>query len=70
MPYLDRRFASGADRGEPVLKAITDCPFCRSTTITTTSKTVTQTTYWRCLACGEVWNPSRVVVGRPAGRRW
>jgi uncharacterized Zn finger protein len=45
---------------EPV--TITDCPFCRSTSVATTHKTLTASTYWRCLTCGEVWNPSRPVV--------
>lgn len=35
------------------------CPVCRSTDLKTTSKTVDEDTYWRCRACGEVWNVGR-----------
>jgi hypothetical protein len=35
------------------------CPVCRSRELTTTSKTISLSTYWRCLACGEVWNDAR-----------
>jgi transposase-like protein len=37
----------------------TACPSCRSTDLKTTSKTVDEATYWRCAACGEVWNAGR-----------
>jgi len=37
----------------------TACPACRSTDLKTTSKTVDEATYWRCAACGEVWNAGR-----------
>jgi len=36
------------------------CPFCKSTDIATTSKSVDVSTYWRCTACGQVWNASRL----------
>jgi transposase-like protein len=35
------------------------CPACGSQTVTTASKTVTPESYWRCHACGEVWNDAR-----------
>jgi transposase-like protein len=35
------------------------CPSCRGSDITTTSKNVNTETYWRCVACGEVWNVGR-----------
>jgi transposase-like protein len=35
------------------------CPVCRSRDITTTSKVVNADSYWRCCACGEVWNDGR-----------
>ena len=40
------------------------CPACRSSAVKTTSKTVTRETYWRCEACGEVWNVARRKVSR------
>jgi transposase-like protein len=46
------------------------CPACRSTDLTSTSKTVTVTSYWRCLRCGEVWNEERRGGTRYVPRRW
>jgi transposase-like protein len=43
----------------------TACPFCRSAKVTTTSKTHDASAYWRCEACGQVWNVGR---NRPANR--
>jgi hypothetical protein len=49
----------------------TACPFCRSTTISTPTDKTTASTYWRCDACGEMWNVSRQMASdRPSGRRW
>ena len=39
------------------------CPACRSTDVTTTSKVATTDAYWRCGACGEVWNVARHRAG-------
>ena len=51
--------------------AITTCPFCASSRVTTTNKTLTASTYWRCQACGEIWNPRRPTVAAPfRGPRW
>jgi predicted RNA-binding Zn-ribbon protein involved in translation (DUF1610 family) len=35
------------------------CPSCRSNDILTTGKAAAADNYWRCLACGEVWNAGR-----------
>jgi transposase-like protein len=40
------------------------CPFCNSGKVTTTSKAVTASTYWRCTACGQVWNAGRLQGAR------
>ena len=45
-----------AARGKPA------CPVCRSHEVSTASRTVTEATYWRCHACGEIWNPSRLLT--------
>jgi hypothetical protein len=37
--------------------------------MTTTSKVIDTTTYWRCLTCGEVWNVDRRHVGSRFGFR-
>jgi ribosomal protein L37AE/L43A len=46
------------------------CPFCQSLVVSTTSKSITETTYWRCGTCGQIWNPSRLVAQRPRVNRW
>ena len=38
----------------------TRCPSCRSSDLVTTSKVVSADAYWRCCACGEVWNATRL----------
>lgn len=44
------------------------CPFCRSADVKTTSKEVNVSTYWRCTACGQIWNTGRLQrTGRAAG---
>jgi hypothetical protein len=48
---------------EPVI-APSACPACRGSDIKTTSKVVTAETYWRCVACGEVWNVRRRQASR------
>jgi ribosomal protein L37AE/L43A len=48
---------------------VTECPFCQSGNVSTTSKAVTAATYWRCHACGQIWNGTRLDVARPYGRR-
>ena len=47
----------------------TACPVCRATDLKTTSKTVDAATYWRCNACGEVWNAGRRRDSAPWGAR-
>jgi transposase-like protein len=39
--------------------APSQCPVCSSPDVKTASKTVTAESYWRCVACGEVWNAGR-----------
>jgi transposase-like protein len=49
-----------ADRQAAPVAATPMCPVCRSEKVSTTSKTVNETTYWRCHGCGEIWNQSRL----------
>ncbi|MFN2444581.1 MAG: hypothetical protein ABR606_03190 [Vicinamibacterales bacterium] len=51
------------------LPAVTICPFCASDRVTTTGKTLSASTYWRCHACAEIWNPDRMVDARPFRNR-
>jgi transposase-like protein len=41
------------------------CPFCQSSKVVTASEKLDASTYWRCEACGQVWNVGRL---RAAGR--
>ena len=40
------------------------CPFCTSVDVSTTSKAVNVSTYWRCIACGQIWNADRLRYGQ------
>jgi len=44
---------------KPRVTAPTSCPFCWSLNLKTTSKILDESTYWRCMTCGEIWNPGR-----------
>lgn len=44
------------------------CPSCRSVDLVTTSKVITSAAYWRCCACGEVWNAGRLTSASAQGR--
>jgi transposase-like protein len=44
---------------KPRVEVPTSCPFCQSANLKTTSKTIDESTYWRCLGCGEIWNHAR-----------
>lgn len=57
----DRR--DGVGSVEPVVSPSV-CPMCRSSEIKTTSKAATEASYWRCIACGEVWNVGRRKANR------
>ncbi|MGH9311510.1 MAG: hypothetical protein ACRD1U_19175 [Vicinamibacterales bacterium] len=46
----------------------THCPSCRSSNVQTTSKVINADSYWRCCACGEVWNVSRLRAGMRANQ--
>ena len=45
------------------------CPFCQRGPVTTTSKQQNEATYWRCHACGQIWNPGRMAAVQKQ-RRW
>lgn len=52
LPFKNREVESAA---KPL------CPVCRSNQVSTTSKSITAATYWRCHGCGEIWNQSRLL---------
>ena len=43
-----------------VTRTPTACPFCHSPKITTAIEKVDSSAYWRCEACGEMWNLARL----------
>jgi transposase-like protein len=45
------------------------CPFCRSLQVSTVSKAISESTYWRCHICGQLWNPTRLITTSQP-RRW
>ncbi|HJR59950.1 MAG TPA: MJ0042-type zinc finger domain-containing protein [Vicinamibacterales bacterium] len=56
------RYPYKSDAGDTAdgTRAPSQCPACRSSDVTTTSKVVTADSYWRCKRCGEVWNAARL----------
>jgi predicted Zn finger-like uncharacterized protein len=48
----------------------TICPACQSSLILTTAKVPDANSYWRCKACGEIWNQGRYQAAPPAPRPW
>jgi formate dehydrogenase maturation protein FdhE len=64
------RFTALAEKAEPIAEAVTECPFCRSRQVTQSGKAATTATYWRCIDCGELWNPVRDAAGRQRRGRW
>jgi transposase-like protein len=50
---------AAADHAAPPAR----CPACRSQDVSTTSKVASVDAYWRCGACGEVWNIARHRAG-------
>ena len=60
---------SNASVSSPPRPAPGSCPSCRSSSIVTTAKVPDEGTYWRCTACGDVWNEARRQTAR-YGARW
>lgn len=59
---------TNAHRSAANLRAPSEtCPACRSSSTTTTADVPDVNSYWRCTACGEVWNVSRA---RYPTRQW
>ena len=51
---------SPVEPARPRVMAPASCPYCQSSDVKTTSKTIDESTYWRCRACGQIWNPGRL----------
>jgi transposase-like protein len=49
------------------LESPPECPKCKSTDTSSAAKQPTSNSYWRCLDCGAVWNPSLLMN---SGRHW
>ena len=58
MPF-SRHSTESNDR--EVVAAPPVCPQCQSRDTSSAAKRPTAASYWRCLRCGEVWNPSLLV---------
>jgi transposase-like protein len=71
MDYRDRTtLPPSTAAADPAVTTNTTCPFCKSTRVVTTSKTISAATYWRCLSCGDIWNPGRAASRWPPRRNW
>ena len=46
------------------------CPACESSLIVTKAKQPDDEAYWRCTACGEIWNEARSETDRRGAQRW
>ena len=57
--YQSRRAFDASSISSPATNIPTACPTCRSSSITTTAKSPSSDSYWRCARCGEIWNESR-----------
>ena len=55
---VNRQSAGGDDGGAGPIPAV--CPFCASSKIKTASEKVDASNYWRCEACGQMWNVGRL----------
>jgi predicted Zn finger-like uncharacterized protein len=66
----DYRSGTTADAPSKVPLHIEACPTCQSTAVVTTAKIPDSDSYWRCTACGDIWNPKRQTrpYTRPAWR--
>lgn len=66
------RYQDKIDAGEAtdVARAPSHCPACRSPEVKTASKVVTAASYWRCEACGEVWNVARLNAATRNSGSW
>lgn len=61
------------DRVDTTATAITTtvCPVCKSAAVTTRARRPDEDSYWRCTACGEIWNINRRTEPQPrGGREW
>jgi formate dehydrogenase maturation protein FdhE len=50
--------------------APTACPFCTSPQIAAATEKVDAFTYWRCKACGQMWNVERLRLNNPRRGYW
>jgi hypothetical protein len=61
-----------AARQEPPPPPVTPvtCPFCGAGTIKAASEKVDASSYWRCVACGEMWNLNRMQTAPVRRSAW
>jgi hypothetical protein len=62
--FIDTKPKATADLNQPPR-----CPKCRSTETSSAAKKPTANSYWRCLKCGDVWNPSLLPEPKHWGQR-
>lgn len=66
--FIERRQGGPVETNDR--QPLSRCPACQSQNLVTADKKIDAHTYWRCKACGEVWNAQRLEAGnRNAYRR-
>jgi transposase-like protein len=45
------------------------CPFCQSSAVAATGQKISESTYFRCSTCGQLWNPARLQLRPNYGRQ-
>jgi hypothetical protein len=59
-----------SDRTDAASDPATSCPTCGSKNLAAAGKSPTESTYRRCITCGDVWNPGRPLMAPRRGPRW
>lgn len=60
-------------QADPQPEAPASCPFCHSPNVMTASEKADESAYWRCKACGDMWNVGRLETSTNRfnhGYRW
>ena len=55
------------DKSSRALASPPACPKCGSRHATSSAKRPSPDSYWRCINCGEVWNPALLMTPRRGG---
>ena len=54
------KFITFSDGAKPLTAPQPSCPKCGSRETSSAAKRPNEHSYWRCLKCGDVWNPAQL----------